>query len=273
MQQWDTNFLRPWFGVILISGLVFGATPGVAQQPYAHSGSGEVLYNSAGECWGAADGAPNWCGNVPDSDGDGVKNDLDRCPDTSVGETVDAEGCPPDTDRDGVADYGDQCPDTPYGVRVDSKGCALDLDGDGVPYYRDRCCQQLPPGFKVDAEGCLVNLRLENVHFDFDRATLKPGGRQILDSLIGILGERPDVERINVSGHTDSVGSVAYNQGLSERRARSVLRYLQQGGLKQPINAAGYGETRPAVSNMSSAGRAQNRRVEIELKSVPEMRR
>ncbi len=272
MQQPDTKYLRPWFGAILISGLMFGATPGVAQQPYAHT-SGEVLKNSAGECWGSADGTPNWCGGAPDSDGDGVKDDLDRCPDTPAGETVDAEGCPPDTDRDGVPDHSDQCPDTPYGVRVDSKGCALDLDGDGVPYYRDRCCQQLPSGARVDAEGCALSFSLQGVYFEFDSAALKPEGRRILDSLTEMLAERSDVKRVNVSGHTDNVGSMVYNQGLSERRAQSAMQYLQQGGVKQPISAAGYGESRPVASNVSNAGRAQNRRVDIELKSVPTMRR
>ena len=273
MQQLDFNYFRPWLGAIVISGLVFSATTAIAKEPYARSGSGELLHNSARECWKAADGNLDWCGEIPDSDGDGVKDDRDRCPDTPAGEKVGADGCPPDTDRDGVPDHMDKCPDTPYGVRVDTKGCALDLDGDGVPYYRDRCCQQLPPGARVDADGCLISLTLENVHFDFDRASLKPEARRILDRLSEMLIERPDVERINVGGHTDSIGSMAYNQGLSQRRAQSVIQYLQRAGIRQPINAAAYGESRPAASNATSSGRAKNRRVEIELKSVPEMRR
>jgi len=69
-----------------------------------------------------------------DSDGDGVTDDLDKCPDTPKGVKVDADGCPVDSDGDGVPDYLDKCPDTPKGVAVDSNGCpANDSDGDGVP--------------------------------------------------------------------------------------------------------------------------------------------
>jgi len=67
-----------------------------------------------------------------DSDGDGVPDRLDKCPDTPKGVAVDADGCPPDSDGDGVPDYLDKCPNTPTGVQVDADGCPLDSDGDGV---------------------------------------------------------------------------------------------------------------------------------------------
>ena len=90
-----------------------------------------------------------------DSDGDGVADYLDRCPNTPHGAVVDAKGCPIDSDGDGVPDGIDQCPNTPKGVAVDAKGCPLDSDGDGVPDYLDRC-PNTPPGVKVDANGCPV---------------------------------------------------------------------------------------------------------------------
>ncbi len=235
---------RRFRGLVVTLGLLFAAASGFATQTYAHGDSDKVVLHDVG----------------------------DRCSETPAGAGMDVEGCPPDADRDSVPDSVDQCPGTPYGVRVDTRGCALDLDGDGVPYYLDRCHELLPPGARVDAEGCLAQLTLENVHFDFDLANLKPEARVILDRLVESLAGRPDVERVSVGGHADSVGSMTYNQGLSERRARSVVDYLQRGGVEQAIQATGYGETQPVASNDSSSGRALNRRVEIELKRAPQVR-
>ncbi|MDD5712363.1 MAG: OmpA family protein [Smithellaceae bacterium] len=93
---------------------------------------------------------------VVDSDGDGVPDDVDKCPDTPLGVAVDADGCPVDTDGDGVADYLDKCPDTPKGVTVDKDGCPVDSDGDGVPDYLDKC-PDTPKGVKVDYLGCPID--------------------------------------------------------------------------------------------------------------------
>jgi outer membrane protein OmpA-like peptidoglycan-associated protein len=95
-----------------------------------------------------------------DSDGDGVPDYLDQCPNTpkaAIG-FVDAHGCPLDTDKDGVPDYLDKCPDTPQGVAVDSVGCPVDTDGDGVPDYLDKC-PDTPKAAKgmVDKNGCLLD--------------------------------------------------------------------------------------------------------------------
>ncbi len=250
---------------LVCAGLAVSAE---AKEPYAHTGDGtEIWKNSAGECLTAADGTLNWCGEIPDSDGDGVKDDRDQCPDTPRGETVDERGCPPDTDRDGVPDHADDCPDTPYGVRVDTKGCALDLDGDGVPYYRDRC-QTTPPGVEVDQEGCLAKAVLGEVLFAFDKSDLTAEAYGILDKIGESLKYRDDVTGIRVSGHTDSIGSQAYNQTLSEARANAVMRYLSSIGCRQPMSALGYGESHPLDSNTTEAGRQKNRRVEIVLERV-----
>jgi OOP family OmpA-OmpF porin len=93
-----------------------------------------------------------------DSDGDGVPDVQDRCPNTPANaRPVDANGCPVDSDSDGVADHGDRCPNTPRGVQVDTAGdragCPVDSDGDGVPDYRDRC-PGTPPNTRVDGSGC-----------------------------------------------------------------------------------------------------------------------
>ena len=90
-----------------------------------------------------------------DSDGDGVPDYLDKCPGTPAGVKVDEHGCPVDSDGDGVADYLDECPDTPAGVKVDAKGCPLDSDGDGVPDYLDKCPDTPKEAWKtVDEHGC-----------------------------------------------------------------------------------------------------------------------
>jgi outer membrane protein OmpA-like peptidoglycan-associated protein len=88
-----------------------------------------------------------------DGDGDGVYNGIDRCADTPKGVKVDASGCPLDSDADLVADYLDKCPSTPRGVKVDKDGCPVDSDGDSVPDYLDKC-PGTPKGVKVDRDGC-----------------------------------------------------------------------------------------------------------------------
>jgi outer membrane protein OmpA-like peptidoglycan-associated protein len=114
-----------------------------------------------------------------------------------------------------------------------------------------------------EARGLIVNL--SDVLFDFDRATLTPGAREKLSKLAGILIGYPGSYRIEVEGHTDSVGSDAYNESLSRGRAQSVATYVTQAGI--PSNrigaVAGLGETQPVASNDSAVGRQQNRRVEL----------
>ena len=88
---------------------------------------------------------------VLDTDGDGVNDDLDKCPGTPAGTAVDSSGCPlpQDDDGDGVTNDIDKCPGTPAGAKVDASGCELDSDGDGVGDSRDQC-PNTPAGAKVD---------------------------------------------------------------------------------------------------------------------------
>ena len=95
-------------------------------------------------------------GKPKDSDGDGVPDKLDKCPDTSVGCRVDATGCPIDSDGDGVCDGLDRCADTPRGARVDANGCPTDSDGDGIYDGIDKC-PDTPKGCQVDATGCPID--------------------------------------------------------------------------------------------------------------------
>ncbi len=101
--------------------------------------------------------------------------------------------------------------------------------------------------------------------FDFDKAVIKPEGKQVLDQ-VAQQAASINLETVIAVGHTDSTGPEAYNQGLSERRANSVKQYLiSQGVPADRIYAEGKGETQPVASNATREGRAQNRRVEIEI--------
>jgi outer membrane protein OmpA-like peptidoglycan-associated protein len=132
---------------------------------------------------------------------------------------------------------------------------------------KDRIRQQLREQLNViletreTARGLIVNL--SDVLFDVDRATLKPGAREKLARVAGILASHPDLH-IEIEGHTDSTGSDDYNQRLSERRAESVRAYLvEQHVAPAVVGTAGFGESRPVATNGTAAGRQQNRRVEL----------
>ena len=101
--------------------------------------------------------------------------------------------------------------------------------------------------------------------FDFDKSVLKPEGRRILDELVEKV-QGINLEVMVAIGHTDSIGTEAYNQRLSERRANAVKAYLVSKGIESDrVATEGKGELQPVASNKTKAGRAQNRRVEIEV--------
>jgi len=104
---------------------------------------------------------------------------------------------------------------------------------------------------------------LGGANFDFNKATLKPEGKKILDGAVKTMKDNPTM-KVTIEGHTDSVGSDSYNQKLSERRAESAKDYLVSGGISAGrISTVGYGETKPVASNATEAGRAENRRVDL----------
>lgn len=106
---------------------------------------------------------------------------------------------------------------------------------------------------------------LEGTHFDFDKATLRPTGKLKLDENAKTLNQYPDIN-IDITGHTDSIGAPKYNMKLSEKRAVTVKKYLESKGIAASrMTTKGFGETKPVASNKTKAGRAENRRVEIEI--------
>jgi OOP family OmpA-OmpF porin len=173
---------------------------------------------------------------------------------------------PADSDGDGVSDDQDRCPNTPSGVEVDMRGCPLDSDGDGVADYQDRC-PNTAANTKVDAQGCPVKdeviLTVDRLNFAFDSAELDSKARAALDAAVAVIKDHSGVA-LDVVGHTDNSGPQEYNQRLSERRAQAAVDYLVSKGVdRNQLRARGMGETSPAVSNDTRDGRQRNRRVEL----------
>lgn len=113
-----------------------------------------------------------------DTDGDGVSDKKDQCPNTPAGCVVDSKGCPIDTDGDGVCDGVDTCPNTPKGYQVDEKGCPKDSDGDGVFDGPDQC-PNTPVGCKVDAQGCPIDGDKDGVCDGLDQCANTPAGCRV----------------------------------------------------------------------------------------------
>ena len=226
---------------------------------------------------------------VVDSDGDGVADNLDKCPNTPANVKVDANGCPVDSDRDGVADYLDKCPNTKPGVRVDANGCVIDSDGDGVPNYLDKCvdtpkgvkvdnngcpidsdkdgvadyldkCPNTPKGMEVDKNGCAISYNF-HITFDNNSAKIKPEFMPKIKKFAEFLKAHPNV-KAEIQGYTDNVGSYKYNLMLSQKRAKAVYEALIKLGVnKNQLTYKGYGPANPIASNDTPEGRAKNRRV------------
>ena len=203
-----------------------------------------------------------------DSDGDGVLDANDKCPNTPAGTAVDASGCAADADHDGVVDGVDLCPNTPAGTKVDLFGCAIDSDGDGVTDDKDACPGTVA-GVTVNAKGCTAlfqagqPLVLLGVNFETGKAILLPSSQSVLDQVAQSLVDNPEVN-VEVGGHTDNTGSQATNRRLSDARAKAVRDYLISKGVDGGrITAKGYGPDKPMADNATTAGRAANRRVEL----------
>lgn len=150
------------------------------------------------------------------------------------------------------------------------------IAGGAIGYTMDKQIKQLKEqtaGSGVDVtptdngQAILVNLP-EGVTFDIGSASLRPEFRATLDKVADSLKEYPN-SLIDVYGHTDSTGSDAFNQTLSENRARTVANYLSmQGVAPARIRSQGYGETMPVADNTTEEGRRKNRRVEIKIVPV-----
>jgi OmpA-OmpF porin, OOP family len=207
-----------------------------------------------------------------DDDKDRVLNPADRCPDTAAGEQVDPAGCAAnqrDTGGDKVNDAADECADTPAGSPVDPRGCPRDSDADKVSDALD-ACPGTPNGQAVDEKGCPLLFQpgartvvLRGVTFQSGKTVLTPEAEAVLKDVAGQLAASPEY-RVEVAGHTDNTGSRATNLRVSQARALTVERFLEANGVSPAqLTSKGYGPDKPVASNKTSAGRAQNRRVEL----------
>jgi len=106
---------------------------------------------------------------------------------------------------------------------------------------------------------------LDDVLFDFDKSNIKPDGAAILDRLVVFMNENKD-KKVSFSGHTDSIGTEAYNLKLSDRRWMSASDYLVKKGVDPSrVSGQGFGKSKPIADNKTAEGRAKNRRVEIKV--------
>jgi len=212
-------------------------------------------------------------GGTNDSDGDGVADDDDLCPNTEIGAIVDQFGCPVDTDKDGVPDYLDLCSNTPANIPIDVDGCPVDSDQDGVPDYLD-LCKDTPEGIQVDKRGCPLDEDQDGVPDYKDKCPGTPVGVEVnnwgcppeelnkkipetiemilysgvnfevgkSDLLAGAnleLNKLVEVMQSNpasmwqITGYTDNTGSRSMNINLSYERAQSVANYLIKNGIER----------------------------------------
>jgi OOP family OmpA-OmpF porin len=154
---------------------------------------------------------------------------------------------------DGIADFVEKV------FLIEKPDECIDADEDGVCDDVDRCLGT-PKGARVDADGCCI---LADVLFDFDRSVVRPEAFPLLDEVALIIVNNPGL-RVILEGHTDSIGSEAYNMGLSKRRAEAVKDYLVNKGVSSDQMATvGYGESKPVATNQTKEGRQLNRRTEI----------
>lgn len=168
---------------------------------------------------------------------------------------------PVDTDGDGVTDDLDQCPDTPAGTTVDEKGCPTPDEPPAPP------CATPSAGEQIDLNGCATGqaVVLRGVNFELDSAKLTANAKTILDGVADALLAAQGI-KVEIGGHTSSEGSDSYNLNLSDNRAEAVRQYLIGRGIDgERMTVKGYGEAQPVADNGTNEGRELNRRVELKV--------
>lgn len=253
---------------------------------------GDGIYDKYDECIDTP-GLEEFNG-CPDTDADGIPDKDDACP-NRAGEAQ-FDGCP-DTDGDGIDDTKDECPEEP-GTKL-NQGCP-DSDNDGLVDKVDKCPEEAGPSENdgcpwpdSDSDSVLdkddmcpnkagtaanngcpevtqevqkeLNEYAKTINFETGKSDITKESEESLAAILAILDEYPN-SKFTVEGHTDSVGSAESNKKLSETRAAAVYNYLTANGVDSSrLKAVGYGEERPIADNKTKAGKAQNRRVEINL--------
>lgn len=216
--------------------------------------------------------ANNGCPEVADRDKDGIPDANDRCPD--VAGVANNQGCPEiaDRDKDGIADADDKCPDE-AGIAANN-GCpeVLDRDNDGIADADDKCPDEA--GIAAN-NGCpelddetknVLDEALHGIHFQTGKDLLTEDSKPVLDHVVSLLNKHPEYG-LTISGYTDSAGDDAMNLDLSKRRAKRAKDYLISHGIDASrLQSEGYGEANPIADNSTPEGRAQNRRVVLDIR-------
>jgi outer membrane protein OmpA-like peptidoglycan-associated protein len=185
---------------------------------------------------------------IGDRDHDGVKDDVDACPDDPEDrdDFEDEDGCPdPDNDHDHILDVDDKCPNDPETVNG---------------YRDDDGCPDVPP-VRVRRRA----LEIGTVYFETNKAVIKPISFPLLDELGAALKNFPQIRLVEIQGHADERGDDDYNMWLTEQRAQAVRTYLIERGHVEAarLDAHGYGETLPICTEHNEACWSKNRRVEF----------
>lgn len=216
---------------------------------------------------------------IPDTDKDGIADNLDRCPD-DFGLAL-FKGCP-DSDGDSIPDLDDNCETEKGSIKLN--GCP-DSDGDLIINKLDSC-----PNVKGPASnnGCpikekaivpaspiihkltkeeitVINKVFNNLEFESGNSVILQKSYSSLDELVILLKKKPSYI-LFIDGHTDNVGNAESNLKLSRDRAESVKKYITEKGINgSRITAMGFGMTRPLLPNSTPEGRKKNRRVELQI--------
>jgi outer membrane protein OmpA-like peptidoglycan-associated protein len=225
------------------------------------------------------DGCPDSV--VRDRDGDGIPDDVDKCPDQpeDFDGFEDEDGCPdPDNDKDGIPDKVDLCPNDPedFDGFEDEDGCPdPDNDHDRIPDKLDKCPNEPETynGFE-DEDGCpdkgLVIVQrgkleiMDKIYFETDKDEILPRSFPLLDQIAGTIKGHPEIRLIEVQGHADERGDDEHNLDLTDRRAHSVMRALEDRDVSLGrLRAKGYGETKPICTQHNEECWSKNRRVEF----------
>ena len=226
---------------------------------------------------------------VNDRDGDGIPDDLDKCPDEpeDFDGFEDEDGCPdPDNDKDGIPDKMDLCPNDPedFDGFEDEDGCPdPDNDHDRILDVNDKCPNEPETynGFE-DEDGCpdkgMVIVKrgkleiLDKIYFETDKDVIMEKSFPLIDAIAATIKGHPEIALLEIQGHADERGDDEHNLDLTDRRAHSVMRALEDRGVELGrLRARGYGETKPVCTQHNEECWSKNRRVEfIILKRVDE---
>ena len=258
-----------------------------AKEPLDSDGDG--IYDADDACPNEP-GQPNsdpkkhGCPVPPDTDGDGILDADDACPDEPgvASEDPSKHGCPlppppSDRDGDGILDDDDACPDEAGVASEDPalNGCPLrDTDGDGILDRDDACPNEVgEPNEDPAKNGCpkvIVTKTeikiMERIEFDTNKATIRPESASVLNAVLEILQQHPEIKKVDVQGHTDNKGVPYLNLTLSKQRAAAVVKWLTDRGIaKDRLTSQGLGQTKPIDTNDTDQGRQNNRRVEFQI--------